>query len=159
MTGGTTSCSTVNAANQRPRSNRTDTASTRAAPAATRSARRVPGSCSFTRPTRGSTACRASQRNAPVVNRIDGRAVRRDLNRGNPHGLPFRAPLRESAQFFSARASWSRPVLNASFEHSAHHGAAVFFAWFQSLRSEYRDHEMAGVRPVPVIPYVASAAR
>ena len=66
------SCPAVNAANQRPRSNRTDTASTRAEPAATRSARRVPGSCSFTRPTRGSTACRASHRNAPVVNRTDG---------------------------------------------------------------------------------------
>ena len=44
--------------------------------AATRPVSRVPGSWSFTRPTRGSTACRASQRNAPVVNRIDGRAVR-----------------------------------------------------------------------------------
>ena len=38
--------------------------------------------------------------------------------------MPFRWPLRESPQFFSARASWSRPVLNASFEHCAHQGAA-----------------------------------
>jgi hypothetical protein len=37
-------------------------------------------------------------------------------------GLPFRFPLRESPQFFSARASWSSPVLNASLEHSAHQG-------------------------------------
>ena len=146
------SCSTVNAANQRPRSNRTDTPSTRAVPAATRSARRAPGSWSFTRPIRGSTACRASQRNAPVVNRIDGRAFRLDLNRGNPAGLPFRWPLRESAQFFSARASWSRPVLNASFEHSAHQGATVALAGFQSFRSEYSDQEMAGVRSSLVIP-------
>ena len=87
--GRDTSCSTVNAANQRPRPNRTDTPSTRPVPAVTRSASRVPGSCSFTRPIRGSTACRASQRNAPVVNRIDGRAFRLDLNRGNPAGLAF----------------------------------------------------------------------
>ena len=87
-----------------------------------------------------------------MVNRIDGRAFRLDLNRGNPAGLPFRWPVREPAQFFSARASWSRPVLYASFEHSAHHGAAVSLAAFQSLRSEYSDQEMAGVRSSPVIP-------
>jgi hypothetical protein len=74
----------------------------------------------------------ASQRIAPVVNRTDRRAFRFDLNRGNPAGLPFRFPFRESLQFFSARASWSRPVLNASFEHSAHQGAAVSLAAFQS---------------------------
>ena len=94
-----------------------------------------------------------------MVNRHDTRARRRDLNRGNPAGLPFRLPLREPAQFFSARASWSRPVLNASFEHCAHQGATVSLAAFQSLRNAYSDHEMAGVRLSPVIPYVASAAR
>ena len=140
-------CSTVNAANQRPRPNRTDTPSTRPVPAVTRSASRVPGSCSLTRPIRGSTACRAAQRTAPVVNRIDGRAFRLDLNRGNPAGLPFRWPVRETAQFFSARASWSRPVLNASFEHSAHHGATVPLAVFQALRSEYRDQWPGQVVP------------
>ena len=62
-------------------------------------------SCSFTWPIRGSTACRSSQRNAPVVNRTERCALRRDLNRGNPAGLPFRFPFRESPQFFSARAS------------------------------------------------------
>ena len=93
-----------------------------------------------------------SQRIAPVVNRTDGRALRLDLNRGNPAGLPFRLPLRESPQFFSARASWSRPVLNASFEHSPHHGATWCLAAFQSLRSEYSDHETGGVRPPSATP-------
>jgi hypothetical protein len=59
---------------------------------------------------------------------------------------------RESPQFFSARASWSRPVLNASLEHSAHHGAASSLAAFQSLRSEYSDHPSEGVRSSPVMP-------
>ena len=53
------------------------------------------------------------------MNRIEGRAFRLDLNQGKPAGLPFRFPLRESPQFFSARASSSSPVLNASLEHSA----------------------------------------
>ena len=137
------SVSTANDACQRPRSNRTVTDRTRAAPAATRSERRRPSSWSFTRPILGSTACRASQRNTPVVNRMEGRALRFDLNRGKPAGLPFRLPLREPPQFFSARASASSPVLKASLEHSAHHGATSPLAAFQSLRSEYSDHESA----------------
>jgi hypothetical protein len=86
------------------------------------------------------------------VNRTDGRAFRFDLNRGNPARFPFRLPLRESPQFFSACASWSSPVLNASLEHSGHHGATVSLAAFQSLRSEYSDHDSDGVRPSPAMP-------
>gem|GEM_PF-6228912 len=36
---------------------------------------------------------------------------------------PLRCPLRESPQFFNDRANPSRPVLNASFEHSPHRTA------------------------------------
>ena len=143
--GRVMSCSTVNATNQRPRSNRTVADRTRASP-------RLARSWSLTRPILGRIACVGSQRIAPVVNRTDGRAFRRDLNLGNPTGLPFRFPFLESAQFFNARARASRPVLNASFEHSAHHGATVFLTAFQSLRSEYSDHEIDGVRSSPAIP-------
>ena len=59
-------------------------------------------------------------------------------------------PLRESPQFFSARASWSRPVLNASLEHSAHHGATVSLAAFQSLRSECGLHVLGAGSSAPV---------
>jgi hypothetical protein len=150
--GRVVSVSTVNDACQRPRSCRTLTDATRAVPTATRSTSRVPFSWSLTCPIRGRTACPASQPNAPVVNRIDGRALRFALNRGNPTGLPFRFPLREPAQFFRARARQSRPVLNASLEHSRHHGATVPLAWFQSLRSPYRVHEIDVVRSASAMP-------
>jgi hypothetical protein len=61
-------------------------------------------------------------------------------------------PLLESAQFLNARASWSRPVLNASFEHSPHHGATLALTAFQSRRSEYSDHDSGGVRSASAIP-------
>jgi hypothetical protein len=49
-------------------------------------------------------------------------------------------PDRESVQFFNARARASKPVLNASFEHSAHHGATSAFAVFHARRSAGSDH-------------------
>jgi len=140
------SASTVNATNQRPRSKRTVAERIRARPACTLRTSVLASSCSRSRPSRGSTACCAVQRIAPVVNRTAGRDRCLDLNRGNPTRLPFRVPVRELCQFCNARASWSRPVLNASFEHSRHHGATTSLAAFQSLRSEYSDHDTAGVR-------------
>jgi hypothetical protein len=74
------------------------------------------------------------------------------LEPGNPTGAPLRFPGRESPQFFNARANPSRPVLNASFEHSPHHGATSPLAAFHSLRSEYSDHEIEGVRPSSLMP-------
>ena len=85
------------------------------------------------------------------MNRIDSRAFHRDLNRGNPTGR-FRLPLRESPQFFRARASWSNPALKASFEHSPHQGATTSLTAFQSLRNEYNDHDTGGVRSASSIP-------
>ena len=81
----------------------------------------------------------------PVVNRTDGVVRRRDLNRGNPTGLPFRLPVRESFQFFNARASASRPVLYASLEHSAHHGATSALASFHARRRAARVHDIDSV--------------
>jgi hypothetical protein len=64
----------------------------------------------------------------PVVNRHDSPARRLDLNRAKPILRPARLPLRESDQFFKPRTTPSNPVLNASLEHSRHHGATCGFA-------------------------------
>ena len=64
------------------------------------------------RPIRGKTTCVASStRIAPVVNRHDSRAWRRDLNRGNPTLAPRRFPDLLSDHCFSPRASASSPEL------------------------------------------------
>jgi hypothetical protein len=86
-----------------------------------------------------------STRIVPVVNRTLGVVRRRDLNRGNPTARPARLPVRESAQFFSPRARASRPVLNASFEHCADHGATSAFAAFHALRGAGSDHDRFSV--------------
>ncbi len=88
----------------------------------------------------------------PVVNRHDKRDLCPDLNRGKPARRPLRFPVLESCQFFSALARPSNPVLNASFEHSPHHGATSPLAWFQSFRSEYSDHDSEGVRSPAAMP-------
>jgi hypothetical protein len=80
-----------------------------------------------------------------VVNRTDATVRRLDLKRGNPTARPARLPERESDQLVSARASWSRPVLYASFEHSRHHGATCGLAAFQFRRSAGRFHPIDGV--------------
>ncbi len=119
----------------------------RAVPWSMRRASLRADSCSFSRPSRGSTTCLRSDstRIAPVVNRTDAMVRRRDLNPGNPTGRPARLPERESAQFFNARARASRPVLNASFEHSRHHGATSGLATFHALRRPGSVHDTAGV--------------
>lgn len=87
-----------------------------------------------------------------MVNRHDGVLVRRDLNRGNPIFGPLRVPFLESFQLPSARASASRPVLYASLEFSAHHGATWSFARFHALRNAGSVQEMAGVSSSAAIP-------
>lgn len=72
----------------------------------------------------------------PVVNRTDGVERCLDLNRGKPTGRPLRLPLLDLDHASSARARASKPVLNASLEHSAHHGATSALALFHSLRIE-----------------------
>jgi hypothetical protein len=69
-------------------------------------------SCVFTRPMRGSTTWdRSSTRIAPVLNRQDTRARRRDLNRGNPILAPRRFPDLLADHCFRPRASASSPEL------------------------------------------------
>lgn len=79
-----------------------------------------------------------------MVNRHASPA-RLPLNRGNRTFGPLRLPFLLSSQFLSATERFARPDAYASFEFSAHHGAASPFAVFQSLRSEYADHEIFGV--------------
>jgi hypothetical protein len=67
------------------------------------------------------------------------------LNLGHPIVAPRRAPDLESKNPFNARARLSRPVLNASFEHVAHHGATSSFARFHARRNAGNDH---GTGPV-----------
>jgi hypothetical protein len=131
-------CVDVNDTNQRPGSKRTAADITRASPASTRLTSPDASSCPLILPSRGRTACLVSQRIAPVVNRTEPLLRCLDLNLGNPAGAPLRLPVRESPQFFNDRANPSRPELNASFEHSPHHGATSPLATFHCLRSEYR---------------------
>ena len=87
-----------------------------------------------------------------MVNRILGFALRRDRNFAKPILGALRLPLRESPQFFTARARASRPVLNTSFEHSRHQGATVSLAAFHPFRSPYSDHSTYEVRSASAIP-------
>jgi hypothetical protein len=130
-----------------PPSRRTVADMIRAVPASIRRASLRADSCNFNRPSRGSTTCirSGSTRIAPVVNRTLGVVRRRDLNRGKPDGRPARFPLRESVQFFNPRASASRPVLNASFDTSPHHGATSGFAAFHAFRRPASDQDSDGV--------------
>ena len=70
---------------------------------------------------------------APVVNRHD-MPCRLPLNLGNRTFSPRRVPFFDAFQLPSAVARLARPDEYASFEFSAHHGAVVFFAWFQVFR-------------------------
>jgi len=87
-----------------------------------------------------------------VVNRTLGTARRRERNRGNPTRRPARLPERDSEKLRNARARPSRPVLNASLLHSAHHDATPVLAWFQARRSAGRFHPSAGVSSSSAIP-------
>ncbi len=61
-------------------------------------------------------------------------------------------PERESDQLVNARANASRPVLYASFEHSAHHGATSPLAAFHARRNAGSVHPTAGVRSGSAMP-------
>ena len=80
------STSQVNATYQRPPSRRTVADMIRAVPASTRRASLRADSCSFNRPSRGSTTCirSGSTRIAPVVNRTDRRRAAAGLEPGEP---------------------------------------------------------------------------
>jgi len=54
-------------------------------------------------------------------------------------------PVFDSGQFVSAVARFASPDEYASFEFSAHHGAAWSLAAFQSRRRRYADHDTAEV--------------
>ena len=112
------STSTVNATCHRPPARRTVADMIRAVPASKRRASLRADSCSFNRPSRGSTTClrSGSTRIVPVVNRTLGVVRCLALKRGNPTFRPARLPVRESDQFFNPRARPSRPVLYASLE-------------------------------------------
>ncbi len=75
--------------------------------------------------------------------RNESRAFPRFLNRGKPTVRPFRLPVREPEKFFNPAANCASPAENASFEHSAHHGAMSFFTVFQARRSAGSVHGTA----------------
>lgn len=153
--------STVNDTKHRSRSDRTVADRIRALPAASfRSSLRV-DSCVLITPRRGRATCprSGSRRMVPVVNLTEAPALCFVSNLGKPMLRPARLPRREASQFFKARASWSSPVLNTSFEHSRHQGAASSFARFQALRNAGRDQPRGGVSASPPIPYERSASR
>jgi hypothetical protein len=54
-----------------------------------------------------------------------------------------RLPLRKAA------ANAARPLLYASLEFAAHHGATRCFSWFHSRRSAGRLHPSGAVRTAP----------
>ncbi|MFC7479540.1 hypothetical protein ACFQX7_05155 [Luedemannella flava] len=62
-------------------------------------------------------------------------------------------------QVLQARANPSNPVLNASFEHSRHHGATSCLAAFHARRNPGNVHEIDSVSWSSAIPYDRSAAR
>ncbi|MFF4417956.1 FAD-dependent oxidoreductase [Streptosporangium sp. NPDC001559] len=64
-----------------------------------------------------------------------------------PQDAQVQPALAAADQFFNARARASRPVLQASLELSAHHGAIVFFAAFHARRRAYRFHGTSVNRP------------
>ena len=85
------------------------------------------------------------------MNRTD-RRERADLNLGKPVAFPARSPLRDFLHASSPRARASRPVLYASFEFSAHHGATSSLRRFHSLRSPASDQLSDGVRSASAMP-------
>ena len=128
----------------RPPSRRTVADRIRAVPASTRRASLRADSCSFNRPSRGSTTClrSGSTRIAPVVNRTDGvRAVPalepREpdpaagslARRGNPTSSSTRGP--------GCPGRCCTPPWNSR----AHHGATSALAVFHARRSAGSDHD------------------
>jgi hypothetical protein len=76
----------------------------------------------------------------PVVNRQASRECPFLLALGKPTGGPFRRPLLESLQLFSALANPSKPDEYASLEFSGHQGATSCLARFHSRRSAGSVH-------------------
>jgi hypothetical protein len=111
--------STVNATNQRPASARTVADKIRARPSAIRRASFRVDSCVLIEPNRGNLTCRrsSSRRIVPVVNRVDGVCLRRDLNPWKPTRRPLRThpwPPRAPAAAAAARARWPANCQTAS---------------------------------------------